>query len=316
MVFRVLGFGNRRFLDTCHPLGARGEQPESKQDEAKIWEQWASTTYKSLNDKFEGELTPVFQSLGGMRKLQEFFDKERHPKKYEAYRAFFLEAVADGMHKDVVEAIFANVLMLATPPRVVLELIAPEIGPQGRLAGILDGPNADVARYIQWQEPQGYAGPANFVEYEHYLKGGRSKGIHAKVNADIIIVHMFREDPQHALATMLSVVYGFESNARGNCYLHVGQEIAKVRELQLAHAEIGDFLFRTRYSFPLREGQGQDVSGLLAKLCQQEQWWVRLYVANLVGSQPKLSSPELLGRLVEDSNESVRAAASRARENR
>jgi hypothetical protein len=206
---------------------------------------------------------------------------------------------------------FANVVLGLTPPNVVLAMIVPEIGPQGRLYGILDGKHSYVAKHIQRQPQQGPIGPPAFIEYVRYLKGGKDRGFTTQENAAVIVDHMFRTDPGRAFTAMLWADYGFNPHVRGNCYLFCRDETQTVRDLQLAHIRICDLLSRSRCSFPIGEGQVAAVAADLRQLTGHEKWWVRLYVACLITQERQLRHPELIERLMADRNEHVQAAMSR-----
>ena len=81
------------------------------EDRSRIWEQYAIHAYSNLNTRLNGALTPVFRSLGDFGELQQYFDKDRNPEKYEAYRQFLVQALGDAMRGDVGEAIFENVVL-------------------------------------------------------------------------------------------------------------------------------------------------------------------------------------------------------------
>jgi hypothetical protein len=184
------------------------------EDRSRIWEQYAVHAYSNLNARMNGELTPIFQSLGDVGQLQQYFDQDRSPKKYEAYRQFLVQALADAKQGDVGEAMFADVLLELTPAPVLLRMIAPEIGQEGRLGGILHGEHSDVAKHIQRQPQRGHIGRPNFIEYVRYLKGGRDRGYTSQTNAEAIVLHMFEADPQEAFAAMLWADYGFNPYSR------------------------------------------------------------------------------------------------------
>ncbi len=289
------------------PLHGIAGEPKPE-DKARIWEKYANHAYSSLNARLNGSLTPVFRALGNFGDLHEYFDKNSNPEKYEAYCQFLVQAFADAKDGDVGEAMFANVLLASTPPKVVLAAVAPHIGKGGRLEGILEGKHSDVAKHIQRQPQQGHIGPPSFIEYVRYLKGGKDRDFTKNVNAAVIVDHMLRTDPQEAFISMLWADYGFNPYKRGNCYLFCRNDTRAVRDLQLAYSDIADYLSRIRYSFPVRERQTADVATHLRRLTDHKKWWVRLYVACLITTEPQLREPELIRKLSNDHNEHVRAA--------
>lgn len=273
-------------------------------DKARIWEKYATQTYSNLN----GNLTPVFRSLGDFGELYEYFDKDSNPEKYEAYCQFLVQAFADAKDGDVVEAMFAGVLLASTPPKVVLAALAPHIGKGGKLEGILEGRHSDIAKHIQRQPEQGHIGPPNFIEYVRYLKGGKNRGFTNSVNATVIADHMFRTDPQEAFISMLWADYGFNPYTRGNCYLFCRNDTGAVRVLQLAYSDIADYLYRIRYSFSIPDGKAAVVAAHLRQMADHEKWWVRLYAVCLITAERQLRDSDLIKKLSEDRNEHVQAA--------
>ena len=232
------------FVTTCSSILA-GE----REDRSRIWELYATHTYSNLNAHVDGELTPVFRSLGGFGELQQYFDKDRNPEKYEAYHQFLVQVFANSRQGDVGEAIFASVLLEITPPNVLLEMIAPEIGPRGKLYGVLDGKHSDVAKHIQRQPQQGHIGSANLIQYVRYLRGGKSMVFTNQANHAVIVEHMLRTDPQNAFIAMLWVDYNFRPYST-TPYGGPKKQIPDVQSLQLAYADISDYLYRTRYDMP------------------------------------------------------------------
>lgn len=283
-------------------------EPEGK---ARIWEDFAVHAYSNLNTAVNGELAPVFRSLGDVGELQQYFDQDRNPKKYEAYRQFIVQVFADAMRGDVGEAMFANVVLEMTPTRVLLPMIAPEIGPQGRLHGILDGKSGDVAKKIERRSQVIYEGNVNFDDYVSYLKGGKDRGYTTRTNAEVIVEHMFRTEPQKAFISMLWADYGFLPYARGNCYLFCGKDSDEVRKLQQMQGDIKDYLFRSQYSFPVEKGQESRVKDHLLVLSQHGKAWVRLYLVCLMENDRNLRFRGIIDPLADDKDERVRAAVDR-----
>ena len=308
---RPLTFGQREMKAMHHHIAAllvfallslRGlaEEP-AHWDVTRVWQQYAAHTYSNLNTRLNGELTPIFQALGDLGELHQCFDRDRNPEKYEAYRQLLIQAFSDAMHGDVGEAMFAGALLQITPPDVLLSMIAPELGPRCRLYGILDGRHSDLAKHIQRQAQQGYAGTANFDQDARYLKSGKMRGYTNAVNYEVIIDHMFSTDPQPAFVAMLQAEYNFlpYSTTPYGCRK---DEIPAVQTLQMAYADISGYLYRTRYDmpkypFPIPEGLEKRVRSHLYSLTQHEAWWVRLYVAHLLKSERMLRWRDILDQI-------------------
>lgn len=285
-------------------------QEASPVNKSRIWEHAAIGTYSNLNTSLNGELTPVFRSLGDFGELYQYFDQDRHPEKYEAYRQFLVQAFFDAKHGDVGEAMFASVVLELTPPNILLQMITPEIGKDGKLSGLLDG-TSDVAKHIQLQNQQGYSGEPNFDNYVYYLRDNSNQGYNSLTNADIIVEHMFRAEPLKALTAMLWADYGFQPYARGNSYLRCKNEASEVRKLQQIQADIRDYLYRSKYSLPVEEGKEENIKSHLKALSQHPKAWVRLYLVCLVEKERQLRFSGIINSLVDDPDERVQAAVAR-----
>jgi hypothetical protein len=281
------------------------------EDKGRIWETFAVHAYSNLNATVNGELTPVFRSLGDFGELQQYFDQDQYPKKYEAYRQFIVQVFADAIRGDVGEAMFANVVLEMTPTRILLPMIAPEIEPQGKLHGILDGKGSDVAKRIERRSQVIYEGNVNFDDYVSYLKGGKDRGYTTRSNAEVIVEHMFRTEPQKAFIAMLWADYGFLPYAKGNCYLYCKEDSEEVRKLQLMQADIKDYLFRSQYSFPVAEEDEARVKAHLKDLSQHGKAWVRLYLVCLMENDRNLRFRGVIDPLANDQDDRVRAAVGR-----
>lgn len=278
-------------------------------DETRMWEKFATHTYKNLNVSLNGELTPVFRTLGDFGELYEYFLKDQNPEKYEAYTKFLVEVLFNAGRGDVPEAMFANVVLELTPPAVVLASIAPHIGPGGKLEGSLDEKHSDLAKYIQRQPQQGHIGSANLIQYVRYLKSGKMGRFTNQVNHEVMINHMLRTDPQNAFVAMLWVDYDFRPYSR-TPYGGKKDEIPKVQLLQMAYADISDYLYRMHYNmpkypFPIPDGLERKVKSHLKLLIDHKRWWVRLYVAHLLKSERILRWPDILEKVGQDQNPSI-----------
>lgn len=292
-------------------LSAGGEDTRERDDRARVWQTYAVEKYSNMNARLNGALSPVFTALGDVGALYQYFDDERQSDKFRAYSEFLVQALGDAMHGDVGEAMFAEVLIETMPPDVLLRMIVPEIGPHGRLEGILDGEHSRVAKRIERRGQVAYAGNVNFDGYVSYLKGRKDRGFHSQTNADVIVEHMFRTEPQRAFTSMLWADFGFLPYARGNCYLYCGKETEEVRRLQQTAADISAFQFRYQYSFPIADDEEDKVEKLVGQLGRHERAWVRLFVVCLAEKERNLRFSAVIDPLADDPDERVRNAVAR-----
>ena len=299
----------------CVPLLIAGTQAESPEDQAKILEKYATSTYGKLNTKMNGALSPIFKGIGDIYSMQRYFYQESYPDKYATYREFFVQVLADSVKGDDGKAMFARFLLESTPPDVVLRIIAPEIGPQGKLQGILDGANHSVAKRIEQRShfESASSGNINFYMYVQYLMGERMYSIDGQPNGDIIIDHMFRVAPQNALMAMLEIDHRFLPSNKGNDYASFGKETGEVRGLKQVQEAISHYLFCNRYSFPMREDEVAAVKSSLRHLGDHNKWWIRLFVACLMEKERSLRLPDVIEKLSKDENQHVRDAIDRVK---
>ncbi|HVT30720.1 MAG TPA: hypothetical protein VHE81_22115, partial [Lacipirellulaceae bacterium] len=92
----------------------------------------------------------------------------------------------------------------------------------------------------------------------------------------------------------------------------VQAEKAELREIELAEHIVSNAIwldknaFRDRFQAAVPEANAQ-----LAKLAKHKEWWARLYVAYIMRKYPELRQDDVIERLSKDTNELVRAAATR-----
>jgi hypothetical protein len=81
------------------------------------------------------------------------------------------------------------------------------------------------------------------------------------------------------------------------------------RQLLFAEHEISDTLWRMEHKFDLGEDRISTAKANLNKLSQNDHWWVRLYVVEIMRQHSNLRNAEVLQRLAKDDNELVRQQA-------
>jgi len=254
-------------------------------DKGRFWEHYAINKYPDLNKN--EEYNKLFKSFGDFEYLLTYFSKDSYPKRYNTYQKFLIRVLEDAIKGDVGEAMFVNAVILFTPASIIMEMIASEIGAGGHLEGVLETPN-DIAKHLQRQNQQGYAGDPNFDHYVHFLKGRTSKGIADKPNTDVVIRHMFQTDSHRAFIAMLKVEYGFNPYPSKYTYSSMGEDTTEVKKLQIAQHEIEDFLYRSRYAFTIPEELATRVKLHLKGMKSHKKWWVRLYAASILKKAPDL----------------------------
>jgi hypothetical protein len=284
-----------------------------ERDELTAFINASRVKFAPLSQKDAAEFDHMMRGLSGAATLTACFETDDHPNKARFYREFVVQTVDNSLRGDVGDAMFASLVLSVTPPRVILEAIAPELGPKGRLHALLDRPSPDTFESIQGQRIEGCnAGGADFDTYVRYLRDGPGGGLAPRPNAEVLVGHMFKTDVQEAFAAMLRIEYGFEPHSP-HPYPPNGQRVGELRRFQVVWLDVGDYMGRMEYSFPIREGKRQQVELHLKALVQNPRWWVRLYVAEILRQRPELREPHLVAALLDDENPLVRKAMQSAR---
>jgi len=278
--------------------------------------QSARTKFPGLTEEYGREFQELFRDLTAAASLGRFFEAQEDTREGRLYREFLLQSIDNSLRGGVGEAMFEALALSVTPPGTVLKAIAPELGPDGRLHGLLQQPSNNVFRHIQKQAPQGYPGRASFDLYVAFLRHARERGTGHRANAELLVAHMFNTDLQEGFLAMLRVEYGLEAESNRVYGPVASQSREELRHLQLIQHEVADYLFRQRYSFTQPGGLKHRVESHLRETSGHTKWWVRLYVAEILRQHAEFRQPEIVARLVDDGHPFVREAMQFAREPR
>jgi hypothetical protein len=115
-----------------------------------------------------------------------------------------------------------------------------------------------------------------------------------------LIEIMYREGPSEALLTLVRVYRG---------------DPEMVKQLKWAEHVVSDVLWKQQNGFLKPKEVEPAAVEQLEKLSRHSEWWVRLYVAELLNQEPEFQTPELVKRLNDDNHTLVQKAMSRQREN-
>jgi len=271
------------------------------------WDEYIRASFRALEEYGPRELDLLAELVNGAARLDAFVHADDESPRLRLYREFVVKAIEDAWTGDVLQAMFMNLVIHVTPPAMLVEIVVPELGQEGRLKKLLEQPCHDVFRRIQEQGSQGYSGRASFEHYVRYFRDNVREGFARCPNAQLVVGHMVATDVQEAFLAMLEIDYGFDPD--GSMYREVApQQRQEVRRLQLAHHTIGDSLFRRRYGFPEPEGLNATVASLLRDLSGHEKWWVRLYVAEVLRLQAPVREAAVVESLSADPHPLVRQA--------
>ncbi|MBW3596709.1 MAG: hypothetical protein KY475_05475 [Planctomycetes bacterium] len=277
-------------------------QPDNgrKVPREKIWEHWARTHYSELNEQLDGELEPLFSSLPDLQRIYGLIMHDRQRDR-RVYQPLLVAAIEDAMKGDVGEGMFLEFLLVVTPPEVVVEAIVSEIEAGGRLEGALEHPSM-IRPHVEDYVPRNYfpGGRGRYAKrrpdfslYVPYLNS-RQRDQHPA-----LLEHMFRTDPEAALDVLMTATDSLRHKVN-------------VRDLAFNAHVVQDVLWRARHEFEIEPQRRSDAEQKLEELSKHKEWWVRLYVAEVLDRYPTLRSPALIERLTGDEHRLVREAASRA----
>ncbi len=280
-----------------------------------------------LNKKMDGRLDPLIDGLAARSKVTWYLLWPRgagHGSKsdYEDYQTALVFVLEQARQVDAFVAMgIADVLVDATPPEFVIDMIGPHIGKGGKLEGMLDDRNEwiDMIERVR----SGYRpNERSFYAYEDYLFGKSRNRLASRANADVIVTHMFKTDCTLAMETMLrgwpyrmsydrkKDAYGFHRGSGGgeriDAYIREGWELAQVNVGVRASRDLA----RLRLILP--KVQTVILKGELAKLSTHDTWWIRLYVSESMRQTPPLCEVDVLKKLRQDEREEIRKSAEEA----
>ncbi|MDZ4820970.1 MAG: hypothetical protein SGJ20_18550 [Planctomycetota bacterium] len=134
----------------------------------------------------------------------------------------------------------------------------------------------------------------DFSTYTSLIDGALRTG--AKV-PDVLIVRMIEQAPQQAIEE-LAITFSARKLDHPNPILwesHV----------------VDHYLWKRRFGFAKANAPDPELTKALTQLAKNDNWWVRLYVAEMIVKHPELSTPELKKQLSEDKHEAVVNAVTR-----
>lgn len=254
-------------------------------------EQYAEERFADLNRQTGSKLTPF------VRRISEIVDVREFIRKRDEYRAFLLAAMAQAAEGEDAEGIFLDELLTLTPPRLVADVVVPEIEAGGRLEGFFEpgGKGGTVRRHIERHVPKrvvsvGRPKPSpDFSLYAEYLRA------ETRDQHPALVTHIFRTDPRAALHMVMVVTDTLREG---------------VNLQALAHDEhlVHDMLWHHQNGFEIEPQRLNNARIALQTLATHDQWWVRLYVAEILRRYPDVGTPQLVERLKRDENDLVRQA--------
>lgn len=267
---------------------------------SKFAEEYAREKFKDLSK--HPDLERLFTDFAAISHAHVFMRDEATKK---LYHEIVVTTFGKETQKDVIHAMFENYLLYITPPEILLEAMVPELGPKGKLHGILEAESSDTSRRLERQSPDGYPGEPDFRHYASYLKN------HKNVETSSYLMrHMFRTAPGEALHAMIYVQH------LGVPYppLRLSKSPtvnAEIRPLVYAEHILSDVIWHQQFRFDVSPDQLTKAKSELSVLSQHKEWWVRLYVAEIMQQHPELRVADAMERLKQDEHELVKQAITR-----
>jgi hypothetical protein len=166
----------------------------------------------------------------------------------------------------------------------MVEAIAPLLGTSGDAK--LEEACSEVAAII---EGAGTAGP-DYSYYQNYVD------VQMRANQRIddgLVGHMYRRSPGQALQTFTMVVYHDERR----------------KPLLWARHVVDDALWKRQYGFVPPKEPDEAVTKELEKMAGRNEWWARLYAAEIIRQHPEFGTEELAKRLTDDPHALVQKTA-------
>ncbi len=175
-----------------------------------------------------------------------------------------------------------------------LDIPRPEI--VSAAAGTLDiaqGTAADAGRnLLRYAAPPDPRGRKDFSHFKPYLEA------HASPAPAKLVLWMYEYDSAAAMWEMRDV-YGANMSADDFRGLSAGEHV------------VSEILFRQQAGLIAPDQLDQPAVEQLARLAQYRQWWVRLYVANVLLKHPQFRKPQVLDLLKNDTDDLVKQTTSR-----
>jgi len=182
--------------------------------------------------------------------------------------------------------------------KVLARIDRPKTSVVRALVRRLDDPNVVVQAHarelLRGYEDRSATRPPDFSTYREIIEAD----VRARREPQASLVrHMYESDAGAALLTMVRA-YGL-------------RRPAEIRPILWAEHVVSELMWRRRYGFAgPREVDAAAVRELEA-ISRSRWWWARLYVAEIVGSNPELGTAGMNERLAADGNRMVQGAATR-----
>jgi len=283
-----------------------------------------SRSEPSVRATLETVVNDLNQSSGVRDKIEalQIVDKLRESTddEHEIVRQLAIFAAAPGEQQPLMS--LAVIKLLDLPPSVVIESLSP----------YLNAENSNLRSFVRdWFQSHDNGGsdatpltPVNFEDYEDFLrrKLQKNENIPSAFSAYIFersssraLIAFNRADRRGKVVDRLKAMrkeFEQEANSRSDQLPRPKAGLGS-NEILLAEHQISNAIWLKQHDYVeqfqkvLPEAQEQVLA-----LATQEQWWVRLYVVEVMRRHREFREPKVLEALARDSHELVRASANSA----
>jgi hypothetical protein len=257
--------------------------------------------------------SPLHLNVAAIQELNAL--NESVSDKHEIVKQVAILATGPGEQQPLVALAIMDLLDL--PPKIVIRVLAPH----------LDAENPKLRSFVRdWFQGHDNGGPnddplkpVNFEDYVDYVRGQQNppapfvEYIYGRSPWRALIV-FYRGDRQRAITAIQAEAREVEA-ARQE--LEGGTPRQPAQRPQ--ESERGILLAEqiVRHAIALKKWDNgkllPEAKEQLAKLAEYDEWWVRLYVAEIMLRHPELRVPEVVEKLSSDGNASVSKAAKAAK---
>lgn len=148
---------------------------------------------------------------------------------------------------------------------------------------------AEIARnLLKWASPPDPRGPADFTQFVAYLRG------HQAQLPQALVLWMYQRDPAAAMEQMMAL-YGSRMASED------------MHTMVIAARVLDQFEWKLRHNLASAADADALAIEQLGKLARFEQWWVRLYAAQMLARYPQLRQDAIVERLTKDPDPLVRS---------
>lgn len=278
------------------------------------------TTFNAFLSGERSELKTNWQGFRELKKLKEVAGDDEQLVKQLAIYAVAVPRVEE--HQVI--GVLHILQVLDLKPSIPIRVLAPYLDSDNRLL------RGFVRDWFESHDSHGLDGSplpsANYRDYVDYIN--RTLNMHDEVPT-AFVEYIYERSPDQALLVYLRVDRRDETIAR----LHAigenleaarqGRQARKVkipqrrdqqREFLLAAHVVDNAIWLKENEFDEQLKQAlPEAQEQLAKLSEHDQWWVRLYVAEIMRRHRELRLADVLDKLSEDANPSVSKAAKAAK---